>query len=82
MNPKVAKKLRVLIGNEVEKLNLVQKRWNKQKEQFGETTVCRVSVVNGIAKFTGRMNGEPIYAVAEGATNKEALAKLWGKVAK
>jgi hypothetical protein len=61
---------------------LAKLRWGKQEKEFGKTTVVRVSVVNGIAKFVGSMNGEPVCALADGKTNKEALDNLWKKILK
>ena len=61
---------------------LAKIRWNKQVETYGKTTVLRVSAVNGVAKFVGHLNGEEVVAIAEGATNKEALDNLWKKILK
>lgn len=61
---------------------LAKIRWNKQVETYGKTTVLRVSAVNGVAKFAGHLNGEEVVAIAEGATNKEALDNLWKKILK
>jgi len=61
---------------------LAKLRWDKQIETYGKTTVVRVSAVNGVAKFAGHLNGEKVVAIAEGATNKEALDNLWKKIVK